>query len=192
MSNRFDILNTPLKGLKLIQRKPIGDDRGYLERLFCAAELETLISNKNIVQINHTLTSKRGTVRGLHFQYPPHAETKFVSCLRGEIFDVAVDLRKKSPTFLHWHAAILSADNHRTLMVPEGVAHGFQTLTEDCEMLYLHTANYKPETEGGLNVKDPRLAIQWPQAITELSKRDATQPMLSEDFLGISAAERRR
>ena len=98
------------------------------------------------------MTASRGTVRGMHFQHPPHAETKFVSCLRGEVFDVAVDLRNGSPTFLHWHAEILSADNHRTLVIPEGFAHGFQTLSDDCEMLYFHTAAYNPEAEGGLNV----------------------------------------
>lgn len=186
MSNRFDILDTPLQGLKLIQRKPIGDSRGYLERLFCTGDLQALISDKGIVQINHTLTAKRGTVRGMHFQHPPHAEAKFVSCLRGEVFDVAVDLRRGSPTFLHWHAEILSADNHKTLLIPEGFAHGFQTLTEDCEMLYCHTAAYQPGAECGLNAKDPRLNIRWPEAITELSPRDAVHPLVTEDFSGVA------
>ena len=185
MSNRLDILDTPQEGLKLIQRKPIGDHRGYLERLFCVEEMKALISDKSIAQINHTLTVKRGTVRGLHYQCPPHAETKFVSCLRGEVFDVAVDLRRDSPTFLNWHAEVLSASNHKTFAIQEGFAHGFQTLTEECEMLYFHTAIYQPETEGGLNVNDPRLAIQWPRAITELSKRDAAHPMLTREFLGV-------
>src|ERR1019366_6856416 len=185
MSSRFDVLDTPLQRLKLIQRKPIGDHRGYLERMFCAEELQSLILGKGIVQINHALTAKRGTVRGLHFQYPPHAETKFVSCLRGEVFDVAVDLRQGSPTFLHWHAEILSADNHRTLLVPEGFAHGFQTLTEDCELLYFHTAAYQPSAEGGLNAQDPRLNIRWPAAMTELSPRDAAHPLVNEEFGGV-------
>jgi dTDP-4-dehydrorhamnose 3,5-epimerase len=165
-----------LQGLKLIQRNPIGDHRGYLERMFCEEELQSLIPGRSIVQINHTLTAKRGTVRGLHFQYPPHAETKIVSCLRGEVFDVAVDLRHGSPTFLHWHAEILSADNHRTLLIPEGFAHGFQTLTEDCELLYFHTAAYQPSAEGGLNAQDAKLDIRWPEAVIELSSRDAAHP----------------
>lgn len=186
MSNRFDILDTQLLGLKLIQRKPIGDSRGYLERIFCADDLQALISGKRIVQINHTLTARHGTVRGLHFQHPPHAETKFVSCLRGEVFDVAVDLRQGSPTFLRWHAEILSAGNHKTLMIPEGFAHGFQAMTEDCEMLYLHTAAYQPGAECGLNAKDPRLNIRWPKAITELSPRDAAHPLVTEDFSGVT------
>ncbi len=186
MSDRFDILDTPLLGLKLIQRKPIRDSRGYLERLFCADDLQTLILGKTIVQINHTLTARQGTVRGMHFQHPPHAETKFVSCLRGEVFDVAVDLRQGSPTFLRWHAEILSAGNHKTLMIPEGFAHGVQALTEDCEMLYFHTAAYQPGAECGLNAKDPRLNIRWPEAVAELSPRDAAHPLVTEDFGGVT------
>jgi dTDP-4-dehydrorhamnose 3,5-epimerase len=186
MSARFDILSTPLPGLYVAQRKPLGDSRGYLERMFCAEELETLLAGKCIAQINHTLTATRGTVRGLHFQYPPHAETKFVSCLRGEVFDVAVDLRRESPTFLHWHGEILSADNHRSLVIPEGFAHSFQTLTDDCEMLYFHTASHKPEAEGGVHAQDPRLAIHWPLPVQNLSARDAAHPLIDEHYLGVS------
>jgi dTDP-4-dehydrorhamnose 3,5-epimerase len=185
MSARFDILDTPLSGLRVLQRKPIGDSRGYLERLFCVAELQALAPDKHIAQINHTLTVSHATVRGLHFQRPPHAEIKFVSCLRGEVFDVAVDLRHKSPTFLRWHAELLSADNHKTYVIPEGFAHGFQTLTEDCEMLYFHTAPYHPEAESGLNAQDPRLAIQWPLPLAGLSSRDAKHPFLGNDFKGL-------
>jgi len=185
MSTRFDILTTPIAGLQVIQRKPIGDSRGYLERLFCAEELQAFIPGKHIAQINHTLTATSGTVRGIHFQHPPHAETKFVSCLRGEVFDVAVDLRHNSPTFLRWHAERLSADNHKTLVIPEGFAHGFQTLTDDCEMLYLHTVAYQPGAEGGLNAQDPRLAIQWPLPVAGLSARDAAHPFLSHSFSGV-------
>jgi len=186
MSSRFDIRATPIAGLQLLQRRPIGDNRGYLERLYCADELQAVISGKAIVQVNHTLTPGRGTVRGMHFQHAPHAEVKFVSCLRGEVFDVAVDLRRNSPTFLRWHAEILSANNYRTLVIPEGFAHGFQTLTEDCEMLYFHTAAYQPGAEAGLHAQDPTLAIQWPQVVAELSLRDAAHPMLSEGFSGVA------
>ena len=181
MSSRFDILDTPLLGLKLIQRKPIGDARGHFERLYCSDELQALIPGKGIRQINHTLTTRQGTVRGMHFQHSSYAETRFVSCLHGEVFDVAVDLRQGSPTFLHWHAEVLSADNHKTLVIPEGFAHGFQTLARDCEMLYFHTALYEPDAEGGLNAQDPKLAILWPEAITELSLRDAALPPLTEN-----------
>lgn len=180
MSGRFDIHDTPLQGLRLLQRKPIADSRGYFERLFCTRELEMLLLGKQVVQVNRSLTTKIGTVRGMHFQHPPHAETKFVSCLRGEVFDVAVDLRQESATFLRWHAEVLSADNHRTLMIPEGFAHGFQALAEDCEVLYFATAAYQASAEGGLNPKDPSLAILWPVAITELSSRDARLPLLAK------------
>jgi dTDP-4-dehydrorhamnose 3,5-epimerase len=186
MSTRFEILDTPLSGLRVLQRKPIGDRRGYLERLFCIEELQALAPGRYIAQINHTLTASRGTVRGMHFQRPPHAEIKFVSCLRGEVFDVAVDLRDNSPTFLRWHAEVLSSDNHKTLVIPEGVAHGFQTLTDDCEMLYFHTAAYHPGAEGGLNAQDPRLAIQWPLPVSGLSPRDASHPLLVGDFTGVA------
>lgn len=185
MSDRFEILATPITGLHTLQRKPIGDSRGYLERLFCADALQALIPGRGIVQVNHTLTVGRGTVRGLHFQHPPHAETKFVHCLRGEVFDVAVDLRRGSPTFLHWHAEVLSAANHRTFVIPEGFAHGFQALADDCEMLYFHTAAYSQAAEGGLNAQDPRLAIRWPLPVGGFSPRDATHPMLNGAFRGI-------
>ena len=186
MSNRFDVVDTPLEGLKLILRKPIGDSRGYLERLFCADELTSLMAGRRIMQVNHTLTARRGAVRGMHFQYPPHAEIKLVTCLRGEVFDVAVDVRQGSPTFLQWHAQVLGADNHKTLLIAEGFAHGFQTLTADCEMLYFHTAAFQPSAEGGLNAQDSRLAIDWPQAITELSSRDAAHRMVDKDFCGLA------
>jgi dTDP-4-dehydrorhamnose 3,5-epimerase len=185
MSTRFNILVTPIAGLHVLQRKPIGDSRGYLERLFCAEELQASIPGKHIAQINHTLTATCGTVRGLHFQHPPHAETKFVSCLRGEVFDVAVDLRHNSPTFLRWHAERLSPNNHKTLVIPEGFAHGFQTLTDDCEMLYLHTVAYQPGAEGGLNAQDLKLAIQWPLPVVGLSARDAAHPFLNNAFSGV-------
>jgi dTDP-4-dehydrorhamnose 3,5-epimerase len=185
MSERFDIIETPLAGLRLLQRKPRGDARGYLERLFCRAELAEILDGAEIEQINHTLTRVRGTVRGLHFQHPPHAEIKLVTCLRGEVFDVAVDLRRGSPTFLGWHGERLSDENHRTLAIPRGFAHGFQTLTGDCEMLYLHSAAYQPTAEAGLNPQDPRIAIHWPLAVTQLSERDASCPFVDESFCGI-------
>ncbi len=183
--SRFTLTATPLAGLTLVQRHPIGDQRGYLERLYCRDELASLLGDRAIAQINHTLTSHQGTVRGLHFQHPPHAETKLVTCLQGEVYDVAVDLRQGSPTLLHWHAERLSADNHRTLIIPEGFAHGFQTLTADCELLYLHTAPHQADAEAALNALDPRLAIAWPLSITERSARDQAHSLLDAGFTGI-------
>ena len=183
---RMDFFNTPLTGLMVVQRKRIEDARGFLSRFYCAEEFRHAGLNKPISQINHTLTRQKGTVRGLHYQKPPHTENKVVSCLGGEIFDVAVDLRKNSPTFLHWHGEVLSAQNQRSLLIPEGFAHGFQALTEDCELIYLHTALYVQEAEAALNVTDTRLEIIWPLAITELSDKDRSYPMITPDFEGIS------
>ena len=185
MSSCFDIQLTPLSGLKVLVRKPLGDSRGYLERMFCVRELRDVFGARRVVQINHTFTQTRGTLRGMHFQHAPHAETKFVSCLRGTVFDVAVDLRKGSSTFLQWHAELLSADNHKTLLIPEGFAHGFQTLTDDCEMLYLHTAAYAPGAEAGLNPEDPKLAIAWPLPIAKVSPRDTAHALIVDDFEGV-------
>lgn len=182
---RFDFIATPLNGLTLVQRKAIEDQRGFLSRFYCAEEFLEAGQDKQIVQINHTMTRSKGAVRGLHFQHPPHAEAKLVSCLHGEIFDVAVDLRYGSPTFLQWHGVILSAQNRRSLLIPEGFAHGFQTLTADCELIYLHTASYHPEAEGALNSADPRLSIVWPLATTDISERDRNHKLIEQDFQGI-------
>jgi len=186
MASRFDFTATILNDLFVVQRKVIEDDRGFLSRFYCAEEFSQAGMNKPIVQINHTLTRKKGAVRGLHFQHPPHAETKLVSCLKGEIWDVAVDLRSDSPTFLQWHAEILSAANRKSLLIPEGYAHGFQALTDNCELIYLHTAAYHPESEGALNATDPKLGIAWPLAITEISDRDRNHKLIEQSFQGIT------
>ncbi len=183
--SRFDVSSTPLAGLMLVQRRRAQDERGFFSRFFCAEELASAGFAFPIAQVNHTFTARRGAVRGLHFQHPPHAEDKFVSCLRGEIFDVAVDLRRDSPTFLQWHAEILSAENARSLLVPQGYAHGFQTLTDDCELVYLHSRPYEAAAEGALNVRDPLLAIDWPLDLADISARDAAHPLLTSQFTGI-------
>ena len=183
--SRFILSQTPIAGLQVIQHQPLGDQRGYFERMFCCEELQSIIGARQITQVNHTKTKKVGAVRGMHFQNPPHAEMKLVSCLRGEVFDVAVDLREGSPTFLQWHAEILSNDNHKTFAIPEGFAHGFQALTGDCELLYFHSAAYRPEAEAGLNALDERLSIMWPLPILERSMRDQQHPTLADDFAGI-------
>ena len=183
--NRFTITDLPLAGLKLIERQRLGDARGFLSRLFCVEELGAAGWTKPIAQINHTRTARRGTVRGLHFQCPPHAEMKLVSCIRGDVWDIAVDVRAGSKNFLQWHAEHLSADNGRALLIPEGFAHGFQSLTDDVELLYCHSAAYSAAAESGLNAADPRLAITWPLPITELSPRDTQHPMLNEQYAGL-------
>jgi dTDP-4-dehydrorhamnose 3,5-epimerase len=183
---RFDFQDTPLSGAKIIQRKSIEDSRGFLSRFFCADEFQRAGLKSSITQINHTLTHQKGAVRGLHFQYSPHAETKVVSCLNGEVFDVAVDLRKNSPTFLQWHGEVLSRKNQRSFFIPEGFAHGFQTLTEDCELIYLHTASYVKDAEGALNVLDTKINISWPLPISDLSERDRNHSFIDQNYQGIA------
>jgi dTDP-4-dehydrorhamnose 3,5-epimerase len=182
---RFTLTPTRLAGLVLVERQRAQDARGFFSRFFCAQELAEAGFTLPIAQINHTLTSRKGAVRGLHFQHPPHAEDKFISCLRGEILDIAVDLRHGSPTFLQWHAEVLSAANSRSLLVPQGFAHGFQTLSDDCELIYLHSRPYAATAEAALNVRDPRLAIDWPLPFSDISERDANHPFLASEFTGI-------
>jgi dTDP-4-dehydrorhamnose 3,5-epimerase len=185
-TTRFEFLSTPLIGLWVIKRIPIEDERGFFCRMYCAEEFLNAGLHKSITQVNYAFTRKKGTVRGLHFQYPPRAETKVVNCLRGEIFDIAVDIRQGSPTFLQWHSEVLSATNMKGFLIPEGFSHGFQALTDDCIITYLHTGLYAPGAEGGLNVQDPRLAIPWPLKITGLSNKDLHCTFIDHKFEGIT------
>ena len=184
---RFDVTATRIDGLVVIRRKPIGDDRGFLSRLFCEEEFAALGIPMRACQINHTMTKRSGTIRGMHFQHPPHAEIKLVTCLRGTVFDVAVDLRKASPTFLQWHGETLSADTPSSLYIPRGFAHGFQAMTDDCELFYLHSDPYAPASEGALNALDPVLSIRWPLPAAEMSERDRAHVQLAPGFKGIEA-----
>ena len=182
---RFEIKKTNIEQLCLITRAPISDARGSLTRIFCAEELALAGWHRPIAQINHTITKMTGTVRGLHFQQSGYSEMKLVTCLRGSVWDVAVDLRSDSPTFLKWFAVELSASNQQSMLIPEGFAHGFQTLVDDCELIYLHSTAYAPHAEFGLNPIDPMLSINWPLAITNLSNRDAKHPLLDSQFKGV-------
>lgn len=182
----MNTLDTPLADLKVVQSVRHEDHRGGFLRLFCAEELRPLLGDRQIAQINHSKTSRAGAVRGLHFQRPPHAEMKMVRCLRGRVWDVAVDLRSCSPTFLQWHAEELTDDIAKMLVIPEGFAHGFQALEPESELLYLHTAFYHPPSEGGLRHDDPRLAIAWPLPPQDLSPRDLVHPLLSADLTAIT------
>jgi dTDP-4-dehydrorhamnose 3,5-epimerase len=153
--------------------------------MFCADDLALAGWCKPVAQINHTFTAKRGTIRGLHYQKHPHVEMKLVSCLRGIVWDVAIDLRAGSPTFLHWHAQELSAENCKALLIPEGFAHGFQALTDDVDLLYCHSAAYNAQSEVGLHPMDHALEIQWPLDVTEISQRDANHPPITREFAGL-------
>jgi dTDP-4-dehydrorhamnose 3,5-epimerase len=162
------------------------DNRGAFSRLFCAEEEKAFLGDRNIVQINHSLTRAVGAVRGLHFQYAPHAEMKIVRCLRGRVLDVAVDLRQGSPTFLSWDAIQLTPENRLAFIIPEGCAHGFQVLDENSELLYLHTAFYTSAAEGAVRFDDPKIGVDWPLNPTDLSTRDLGHPYLDDSFEGIS------
>lgn len=183
--SRLTIQDLPLAGLKRIERQRLCDERGFFARLFCREELAQAGWTQPVIQINHSATARRGTVRGLHYQRPPHAEMKLVTCIRGEVWDVAVDLRAGSPTFLQWHAERLSQENGIALLIPEGFAHGFQALTDDVELIYCHSAAYCPQAEAGLLPTDPRLAIPWPLPIGMISERDAGFPAIDAMFQGV-------
>jgi dTDP-4-dehydrorhamnose 3,5-epimerase len=185
MMNRFISSTTPLSGLSVVEYLKVGDERGYLARLFCVAELGQVGWSGPIAQINHTYTELKGTVRGMHYQRSPHTEIKLVTCLHGEIMDIVVDLRCGSPTFLKWHAELLSSQNRRALLIPKGFAHGYQTLSADVELLYCHSEPYMPQAEAGLNVSDPSLGIEWPLPITVISKRDASHPFITKTYKGV-------
>jgi len=185
MDRLVKILPTAIPDLVVVETSPHSDARGAFVRLYCEDELQALIDNRRIVQINHSRTAAVGAVRGLHFQTPPHAEMKLVRCLKGRVWDVAVDLRQDSPTFLCWHGDELTPANLRMMVIPEGFAHGFQVLEPDSELLYLHTAFYAPGAEGGHRHDDPALGITWPLAAIDLSTRDARHPLINADFEGI-------
>jgi dTDP-4-dehydrorhamnose 3,5-epimerase len=179
------IATTALAGVVVIDTKSLIDSRGSFARLFCEQDLAAAIGERHIVQINHSRTTAVGAVRGLHFQHPPHSEMKLVRCLKGRVWDVAVDLRSGSRTFLRWHAEELTAENARMLVIPEGCAHGFQVLEPDSVLLYLHTASYSTQAETGIRFDDARLGITWPLPTGELSERDRLLPVLMPDFAGI-------
>lgn len=173
------VIVTPLLGLKVIETTLFQDSRGAFARWYCERELAEIIGNRRILQINHSLTVAEGAVRGLHFQKPPHAEMKLVRCLKGRVWDVAVDIRKDSPTYLQWHAEELTPVNARMMVIPEGFAHGFQVLEPESELLYLHTAFYTAESESALRFDDPALGISWPVPVSDVSTRDLSHPLLS-------------
>jgi dTDP-4-dehydrorhamnose 3,5-epimerase len=184
MTGRFDAVRTPLSGLILLKRRRLADERGHLSRLFDAEGLAGFGWLGGIAQVNETVTLKRGTARGFHFQRPPVADAKLVTCLRGAVLDVAVDIRKGSPTFLQHFATELTAENCASLLIPEGFAHGFQALTDDAQLIYAHSAPYQAGAEGALNLSDPRLGVAWPLPLAHLSERDRAHPPLDDGFEG--------
>jgi dTDP-4-dehydrorhamnose 3,5-epimerase len=167
---------TPVAGAYLIELEKRGDDRGFFARFFCEKEYQALGLDSRVVQINNSLSAQCGTLRGMHYQLPPHAETKVVRCLRGGLYDVILDLRAGSPTVGRWFGAELTSENRRMMYVPKGVAHGFLTLADDTEALYLVSDFYAPEHERGIRWDDPHFAISWPFAPVVLSDKDRSLP----------------
>jgi len=185
MVQRMRFLESGLAGMFRIQTIPHADARGRFSRLFCQAEFTAIRPGLQFLQANLSRTRFRGTVRGMHFQYPPAAEAKLIHCVRGAVFDVAVDLRAGSPTFGQWVGTELGEDNDSGVFIPEGFAHGFQALTDNAELLYFHTAPYAPGMEGGIRFDDPQVAIRWPIAPEHVSDRDLRLPLLAAGFSGI-------
>jgi dTDP-4-dehydrorhamnose 3,5-epimerase len=176
---------TSLAGSFVIEPNVFTDDRGWFARFYCKNEFREIGHDKEWVQLNHSVTNKKGTIRGMHFQVNPYREIKMVKCTAGEIYDVIVDLRRDSSTFLKWFGVELSAKNKKMLYIPEGFAHGFQCIANDCELIYHHTEFYTPNSEGGIRFDDPMIGINWPLPVSIISPRDESHPYLGENFRGI-------
>jgi dTDP-4-dehydrorhamnose 3,5-epimerase len=176
-------VETILKGSFLIDLNTLQDDRGWFVRTYSKDEFEKHVGfEKEWVQMNQSFTAKRGSIRGMHFQLKPFSEIKLVRCIAGEVFDVIIDLREKSPTYLKWLGIILSSENKKMIYIPEGFAHGFQTLTENAELVYQHSAYYNPEAESGIKYNDPAVGIEWPLEVTQISERDKNHLLIDSTF----------
>jgi dTDP-4-dehydrorhamnose 3,5-epimerase len=171
---------TELSGVYIIELEPREDQRGYFARVFCEREFAEHGLVKRYVQCNMSGNPKRGTLRGMHYQLPPHEEVKLIRCIRGAIWDCIVDLRPDSPTFKRWQGFELSADNHKMLYVPTGFAHSYLTLTDDSEVFYMVSEFYAPGSERGIRYNDPAFNIEWPISIEVVSDKDAHHPDWSE------------
>jgi dTDP-4-dehydrorhamnose 3,5-epimerase len=176
---------TALHGSYIISLEPFSDERGWFARTYCKKDFAIIGHEKEWVQLNHSFTKNKGTIRGMHFQHPPFSEIKMIRCIAGAVLDVIVDIRKDSPTFLHHVTVELSAANKQMIYIPEGFAHGFQTLEENSELIYHHSEYYQPGVEGGLRYNDAALKVQWPLPIQNISERDLNHPLLDNNFKGI-------
>ena len=177
---------TPLKGAYIIELKPFTDDRGLFARTFCKNEFREIGHDKEFVQFNHSITHKKGSIRGMHYQLPPFAETKLIRCVMGSVYDVIIDLRKDSPTFLKFAPVELSAHNMLSLYIPQGFAHGFQTLEDNTQLIYHHTAYYAPGYEAGIRYDDPAISIDWPLPVAVITEKDLDHNLLNNSFKGIT------
>ena len=178
--------STGLKGSYIIDIFPVEDERGWFVRTFCKEEFNEIGHTKEWVQLNQSFTNDAGTIRGMHFQIQPFSEIKLIRCIAGKIFDVIIDLRQNSNTFLKWFGIELSAENKKMIYIPAGFAHGFQTLTDNCQLIYHHTAIYMPGYEAGIKYDDKIININWPRPVTKVSERDKNHPLLSSSFEGLN------
>jgi dTDP-4-dehydrorhamnose 3,5-epimerase len=178
---------TPLKlaGAFSIELSPVNDERGSFSRIFCQREFKEIRPGLKFVQVNISCNKKMGTIRGMHYQLSPSAEAKLVGCMVGRALDVIVDIRKGSPTFLQHDIVELGVETNRMVFIPEGFAHGFQTLCDDTRLTYFHTQYYAPECEAGINFADPAVGIEWPLDLVIASEKDQARIMLTSDFQGV-------
>jgi len=170
--------NTPLEGLYLVKPDFRFDNRGFFARTFCKKAFSEVKLEKEFVQFNHSFNIRKGTLRGMHFQLQPFAETKLIRCVEGKILDVAVDMRKDSKTYLQHFAIELSKENAISILIPEGFAHGFQTLEDNTSLIYHHTEYYTPNVDQGILYYDPALAINWPLPVSVVSEKDTSYMLL--------------
>ncbi len=185
---KLTISKTPIEGLYVVDTAAFIDNRGAFARWFCEDELSEILGNRHIKNVNFSRTVKKGSVRGMHFQRPPHAEMKLIRCISGKILDIVVDIRAGSPTFLQHYAVELSAENMKMFVIPEGFAHGFQSLEDNSEIMYLVTEFYSPESEGGLRYNDPKLGIKLPLEIADISEKDSKHGLIDSDFEGLDVS----
>lgn len=178
-------INTNFEGLWVIETESKSDGRGFLTRLFCKNEFDKINFHKEFVQENLTLTKTQGTFRGFHYQLPPHSETKLVKCISGKVLDIVIDLRKDSKTFLNSFTVELDSSKLNMILIPEGFAHGFQTLTDNCTMLYLHSNFYNSDYERGIRYNDPMINIELPLSVIDISERDINHPLIKNGFESI-------
>mgnify|MGYP000011012167 CR=1 FL=1 len=184
--DQFKFIKTQLDGVFKIKRNPMLDSRGSFTRFFCASSFKEVGFLEEIRQVNYSISKNKGTIRGMHLQGHPCAEAKIVSCVKGRALDVIVDVRSDSPNFLCSYLTELSHDQQDAVYVPKGFAHGFQTLTDDCEVMYLSSTDYDKKSEYCINPFDPKLSIAWPIKTSEISDRDRNQPFLKDTFKGVT------
>lgn len=181
----MNFIETPFDGLYVIHHNILFDDRGSFTRTFCKEEFSSIGFDKEFVQFNHSFNLQKGTLRGMHYQKNPFSETKLISCVQGSVYDVALDLRKKSSTYLQYFSVELNEKNMFSIFIPEGFAHGFQTLEDHTALIYHHTEYYTPKADAGVRYDDQAIKIDWPLDVKNLSEKDKNYLLINDHFQGI-------